>query len=359
MRDAVLEVAGQEHKRWMNIAITSSLEALASSFNLSVIESWSANDKPIPIRAGDACTVKIDGETVTTGFVDDDPASYDENDHTFEVSGRSVTGDLVDCSAVHATGQWTNKTIDAIAEELCDPFGIAVTSEVDVGEKFPRFALQYGETVFEALERLSRMRGLLMTTSPDGDLVFTKVGALSTTTVIEYGKNVIRGSRTGGYQGRHSEYIVHGQTAGTDDTYGAAAAHLKARVTDDDITRYRPLIVQAECPSNAADVKVRANWERNIRAGRSRRLQYTLDGWEESPGRVWRPNTLVRVVDPKLEVDTELLVITVRLSKGEQGTQTELELGNPQAMTPEPTFKPQPKRNSKHLSYLDGTRGAS
>lgn len=356
MNDALLEVNGKEHKGWTDITVVSSLEQLARSFNLSFVEQWSERDEPIAIRAGDECRLKLDGETVVTGYVDEDPSSYDANEHTFEVSGRSLTGDLVDCSAVHSTGQWTNKTLDAIANELCADFGISVSAEVSVGDPFKRFALQYGETVFEALDRACRMRGVLMTTSADGDLVLTSIGVNSTSTVIEYGKNVIRGARSGGFVGRYSRYIVHGQMAGNDDTYAESAAHMKATVDDADIVRYRPLIVHAECPSTVDDVNLRANWERNMRAGRSRRLTYTLDGWKDGVDRVWQPNTLVRVVDPKLEVDTELLVITVRLTKNGNGTQTELELGNPQAMTPEPAFQTQQKRNSKHLAYLDGDR---
>ena len=334
--EASLTVNNEIHGGWTDISVTRSMEQLAHTFDLGFTERWSEDSKPIPIHAGDRCTVKLDNKVVITGYVDEDPIDYDANEHKLRVTGRSLTADLIDCSAIYQKGQWKKQDLQAIAENLCQPFDIPVNIETDIGDSFRYFSLHDGESVYEALERACRMRGVLMMTNADGELVFANIGARTSSTVIEYGVNVIRGARTGGFSERFSKYIVKAQTVGDDDTNGTSASTPSITVTDSAISRYRPLIVQSECLSAGAGLQKRATWERNVRAGRSRRLQYTLDGWNDDAGNLWEPNTLVAVKDPRLEVDATLLITSVRLTRDADGTNTTLELCDPKAMTVEP-----------------------
>lgn len=345
MSDASLTVNGKVHSGWTEVSVTRSMETLAHTFDLTFTERWSDDSEPVPIREGDECELKIDAETIITGYVDDASIDYDANDHTMRVSGRSKTGDLVDCSAIYKKGAWAKQDIETIANNLCGPFGIGVTLQVSAGDKFPKFNLEDGETVFEALERACRLRGLVMNTSADGELVFTSIGALSTKTVIEYGVNVLKGARAATWKDRFSKYIVKAQSEGDDDNRGSAISQAKVEVTDDVIDRYRPLIIQSECNAIGTGLSKRAAFERNVRAGRAQRLKYTLDGWENDDG-IWAPNTIVRVKDTLLDADAEMLVVSVRLSKGADGTNTELELCDPMALTVEP-LSVQPKGGDK------------
>ena len=75
------------------------------------------------------------------------------------VSGRSISADLVDCTA--PLQAWQKQTAPQIAHALCEPYGIKVAdeadlSEVDLSEVFDDFASQPGETVAKALVRLAR-----------------------------------------------------------------------------------------------------------------------------------------------------------------------------------------------------------
>ncbi len=89
----------------------------------------------------------------------------------------------------------------------------------------------------------------------------------------------------------------------------------------------------------------RAQWEMNVRAGRSQRLAITVDGWGNAEG-LWHPNTLVRVKSARLQVDTTLLIVSVKQSRdGTAGTSTDLDLCDPRAMTVEPlTQQPKAKK---------------
>jgi prophage tail gpP-like protein len=354
MSEASLTVNGTDHLGWQEVTITRSMEQLAHTFELGFTEVWAEKKKPVPIREGDVCTLKLDGKVVTTGHVDDASIDYDANDHTMRVAGRSLTGDLVDCSAIYKTGHWSNQPLLNIAKNLCDPFNILVSNKTDLGDKFKWFAIQDGDSVYETLERACRLRGVVMATTANGHLVFDKIGAVSTQTVIERGVNVLKGGRAASWQDRFSQYTLKAQASGDDNTFGLTVAQPKKTVTDDEVNRHRPIVIMAETQAVGSQLTKRANWERNVRAGRSTRLKYTLDGWTNKEG-IWAPNTLVRVVDDWLQVNTVLLVISVRLTKSGQGTFTELELADAKSMTVEPLTK-QPKGNDRNLEYLRGSK---
>ena len=56
------------------------------------------------LREGLACEVRLGGEVVVTGYIDDYEPDLTETTSTICVEGRSRTGDLVDCSAPAIVG---------------------------------------------------------------------------------------------------------------------------------------------------------------------------------------------------------------------------------------------------------------
>lgn len=346
MADIELVVRGQVYSGWTSLTVTRSMEALAPDFALSVAEAWSQAATPIPIAAGDAVEVRYRGDPVYAGWIDVDELAYDATSHVLTLEGRAKTEDLVDCSAKHASGEWSNVGLLQIARDLGRPFGISVSSEADLGAPFDKFALQEGESVHEALERAGRMRGVLLMTDRAGDLVLTRAtSSRRTATVIEAGRNALRGRRRTDLRDRYRTYTVKSQVPGRDTFYGPHAAEPSAQATDSGIRRYRPLTLLAES-QETAELTKRATWERNVRAGRSQRLSYTVPGWENAEG-LWTPNVLVPVKDRLARVDGELLVVSVALRRDDEGQVTDLELTDRRAMTVEP-LSPSPDREQSY-----------
>lgn len=332
MRDVELIVAGKSYAGWVSMRLSRSLEQAAAAFSLSFSERWSGQRRPIPIDEGEPCTIRVKDQVALTGYVDESNVDYSATEHAMAVSGRSKAGDLVDCSAVHAAGQWKNQTLLQIAQDLVQPFAISVSSDIDLSSPLPVFSLQQGETVFDALERGARMYGCLLTSGPDGAVRFTQAGKRATTTVLTTGINIESGNRRGSWKERFSQYVVKGQSRGSDDTSGEDAATPKGISNDSAVTRARTLIVLAEDQGNPGVLATRATWERNVRAGRARRLSYTVRGWEHEGG-LWEPNLRVHVKDTILRVDTELLIVSATLILDDDGARTELELTTAEAFT--------------------------
>ena len=130
--------------------ITRSLRDIAGDFELSLTRKWT-NASEMVIKPLSACTVHIGNDLVLTGYVDDFIPSYDAREVSWVVSGRNKTSDLVDCSAIYKTGQWTNVTLDRVARDICAPFGIDVVVECDLGDAFPRVAIEQGRPVSSCL----------------------------------------------------------------------------------------------------------------------------------------------------------------------------------------------------------------
>jgi prophage tail gpP-like protein len=329
--EAILTLNGRSYGGWKSIEINLGIEQISGGFKLHISDRWHGQDAAWPILPGDACTVAIGKTVVITGYVDEANPQYDHQSHGIEITGRDKTGDLVDCSAIYKTGQWHGAGLLKIAQDICSPFGITVRADADTGKKFQKFSLQEGESAFEAISRAARMRGILPVSDGTGALVLTRAATTRIDVPLIKGKNIESASGCFSHKDRFSKYIVKGQAPGS-DIFAQPEHHaqLKATATDDAIGRYRPLIVYTD-PADGSTYRDRAIWERNVRAGRAARVQYTVAGWEYKPGSIWVPNRMVHVQDSYIGVDAELLITSCCYSLDESGSKTRLELSRREA----------------------------
>ncbi|MGY0794337.1 phage baseplate assembly protein [Azospirillum argentinense] len=355
-RNAVrLLVNGTDFGGWKSVRIAAGLDRQARDFELSVTDRWPGSDVPRRIAPGDACQVFIGADLVLTGFVDATPISYDADTVTVGVKGRSKTADLVDCSAIHEPGQFKGRKVDQIATELAAPYGVAVLAAVDTGAPIADHQVQQGESVFESIDRLLKLRALLSTDDAEGRLVLTRAATARAATDLVVGENILTGSADLDCKDRFSEYRIKGQRAadGDDDDggdedggpdigalLGAAAptSQVVAVQADTAIRRRRVLVIVADGQPDGGTARERARWEAAHRAGKSFEATYTVQGWRQGDGRLWVPNALVRVRDPVIGFDVDMLVSAVSYSLSEAGSVTTLTVA-PQAayeLLPEP-----------------------
>lgn len=327
-----LRVNGNYYGGWQSVKIERGIEQIAGTFDLTVTDRWNSvyGQMAMQIKRGNACELLINGVIVITGYVDDTGSRYDKQAHSISVTGRDRTGDLVDCSAIYKTGQWSNKKLEQIAKDLCAPFGIKVITNTDTGEAFKSFSIQEGESVFETLERAAKMRAVLLISDGQGNLLITRAGTGKAPAGLTEGENILSAEGTFSWKDRFSDYIVKGQAQGNDEHYGETVAQPSGTVKDGAITRYRPLIITAEDQGSNATLKQRAEWERNVRAGRGTRATVTVQGWDVD-GRLWTPNTVTRLNSPLLYADMDVLIASVSYSKDDSGTLSSLQLALPHA----------------------------
>lgn len=334
---ATLTIDGRAHAGWDELRLIRSIESLSGEYEFSLAPRDYSDQPRWPLRTGSACTIEVGGKQIASCFIDALDAEYDGSRHGIRVTARDRTADLIDCSAIAKPGSWSGRKIEAIISELVQPFGIALDVAADTGAPLRKFALQQGETVFSAIDRLARFRGLLPITASDGRLQLVKPGAPDNgggvaARLIE-GVNIISARASHDARERFSDYLVKGQSAGDDRANGRDVAAMKGEARDAGIGRYRPLLVIGEDQASAAELKDRAAWEASVRAGRAQRAVLTVAGWHQGDGSLWEPNVRVMVSAPGLFIEGLLLVSEVALVKSNDGTLAELTVTPAEAWT--------------------------
>ena len=102
-------------------------------------------------------------------------------------------------------------------------------------------------------------------------------------------------------------------------------------VVDPEVERFRLDVKISETQGTNASLRTRARWEAARQAGLAHRPQVVVRDWRNSARSLWRPNTLVQVVDDFLEVDGELLISTVTYTSDSGGRKATLSLARPEA----------------------------
>ena len=284
-----LVIDGRAYEGWIAINVERSLDMFANSFSLTHVDRWAELDEPWPIREGAAAQVKYGSELLISGFVCTAEWGVDSGEYRLTANGRSKTADLVDCSAQHKTGHWSKQTATAIIKDLIQPYGMTVTAQGPDTEKFDRFSLESGETVYDAIDRLCKVRGFLPVTARDGNLVLlTTDKPVGSIIELPVETAISRYVRTDD-QERFSDYIFYGQRSGTDSDGDSTTVSITGLIADEAVSRSRPLVIVADAPATLERMKTRATWERNVRAGRSMRVRYKLPSIISPAKRPWAP----------------------------------------------------------------------
>jgi prophage tail gpP-like protein len=342
--EVFLYVNNKIYSGWKDVNITRSLEAMAGSFSLSVVESKTTEN--FDLFCGDQTIVKIGDDAVITGYIDDYHPSFDAGSHSITITGRDKTADLIDCSAAYKTGQWNNQNIFKIAKDLCGPFGIEVKTNLKKLPTIKKFKLQTSETVHEALDRLAKQLGVVITSTRDGSKLFiTQSSQVALNITLKEGENILAGSASYSFKDRFSQYIVKPQQnqdetniikvgdEEDEDDYVIVSNKVKGICNDESIKRYRPKIFVSEYVLNKSEANLRAKWEAIITAGKSSDIDIEVQGWRMPNGELWDVDKLVMVDSPKLRIKKNLLITEVNYKKNENGTTTSLKLKRPDAFT--------------------------
>ncbi len=312
------------YEGWEDVKITRELNSAASDFTLQLTDKWRAEQEPWRVQPGQALHIHIGKKSILTGYVDKMEVSISKDARDVTITGRSKTGDLVDCSV---TGEqaFSNINLADLAKKLCSPFGISVVMKSDSGAAFESVVVQTGETVFSLLDRIARQRKLLMYPSYDGNLVFEQRGTTKTKVEIRQGVNLLSGSGKFDNSNRYSQYSVVGQNIPWLSSAEKSVTP-NGTATDAGITRFRPYILSAEATVDDGTSGDRAGYEAEIRAAKAMEVQVQVQGWYQAPNEPWEINQLVFADIGFLGVRREMLIKKVEFNKGNGGTTTTLSL---------------------------------
>lgn len=336
MPEAILIVDAKRYTGWTALRVQRSIEQAVGAFALQVSERWPGQAAKWVIEPGAKCQLLLDDAPVITGYVDAVSRELGAERHAITVQGRDKAADIVDCSAMldgDRTSDLFGQSLSQAARMLCKPFGVGVTDRAGV-KAVPQRSVNPSETVWEHIERGARAAAAFVMSDGLGGLMITRAGTERHPVALVEGENILEARFTRDDSKRFSRYLVEGQTSGfIDETELPTDLSAAPRVSieDEHIGRYRVLVVEAEELSPGTLPLDRVRWERNVRRGKSRRVEVTVQGWSAG-GRLWRPNELVNVRLPTLGLpQAELLVVSVEHTLDDQGTLTRMTLSPAEA----------------------------
>lgn len=342
-----LRVNGREWGGWTSVRISAGIDRVARDFNVTITRQWPGQIQgSAQIKNGDRVEVLIGDDLVITGWVEATPVRYDANAITTGIVGRSKTADLIDCTA--APAQHSGKNLLRIASALAKPFGISVIDAGAPGSAVIDAQPEHGETVIECLNRLLGQVQALAYDDEQGNLVLGTPGSAKAATALVLGENILSCDTERSVRERFSDYLVTGQRPGTDEDFGEATiSAIRQATRDAGVTRYRPMTAQQSGTATTDSCKARCEFEARQRAARTLETTYTVQGWRQGNGDLWKPNQRVIVFDPLVGFDNDELVIAeVTYSQDGNGTITELRVGPADAYLPEPSTQKKKKKSS-------------
>ncbi len=201
---------GKIFSGWKTLSVFRSLEAMSGQFDLGI--AVRPEDDISVLKAGSSLILKMGGQTVITGYLDELRQRIEGENKEITVSGRDKTADLVDCAVIHSSYQFKGQTLKQIAEAICKPFGINVVwtaTESGATEVIPVWQVEPGETAFDTLSKAARHKGVLVTSDVDGNLVFTDPGKTKVGNLI-LGQNLLSLEVTDSWAQRFSLYRIIG-----------------------------------------------------------------------------------------------------------------------------------------------------
>jgi prophage tail gpP-like protein len=332
-----LSVNGKFYQGWQAISVKQSIKCISGAFELSVVDRWSEEQKVWGINPGDECKVLIGSETIITGYVDTIAPSLSKDSKGFSVSGRDKTGDLVDCSLDLQQSSIANISLLGFAKKLGAPFGISAKQTLSAGLINPKFAIQPGETAFEALDKAAKYNAVLIMNDGQGNILITRAGTSRASSDLVQGQNIISIEASFSMKDRFSKYTVKAPDSNIET--GAPNLGNKGVAFDKGVKRNRPIVILSESAVNPALCVQRAKWEVAVRLGKSVSIHVTVPGWRQGNGDLWKINQIVALKAPGVGVTGDLLISEVDFNKSDSGTTTKLHLEPVSAYTPDPTVK--------------------
>jgi prophage tail gpP-like protein len=292
--------------------------------------------------------LNIGEERVFTGTLIDVEPKVDADAKTVQVSAYATPGVLEDCTPHDLSFplEFNNLGLRAIAERLAAPFGIHVRFEAPEGAKFKRVACDPDKKIHEFLSDLARQRGLVITNTADGQLLFRHAtfGLRPVARLIEGVPPLTKVSPKFNPRSYYSQLTglapVHGPRSG--GKYTTKNPRLNESHTRKGRIRRREIVGLSGVPSpvmrpltvklndtEIADVPhaVRAKLGRMFGNMVSWSLE-RIPTWRDPKGFLWKPNTTLMLTAPSAMVfsEYELLVREVTLKQDGSSTTANLDV---------------------------------
>tara|TARA_R110001599_G_scaffold210877_5_gene408273 strand:+ start:5473 stop:6732 length:1260 start_codon:yes stop_codon:yes gene_type:complete len=373
--------------KWKGITINKGLDSISGSFSMTAEYNYSDEKSPFTLSGRIEIFHKDREEDlpkkVMTGYIDRVNTSISGGGLMVEISGRDITGDVIDCTIEHGSKEWSAKAVDII-EEIIKDFNINAISKTEKANSIVSQNAKPDSKASEVLSSIAKKGGFIMITDENGDLnlVSKADGTLSGSLSVGSNGNVLSASHASDYTKRYSKITVlenadvnmnEIETSGgsepksytaTDPTMEEENEDQKSKDTaeffewvgsgqsdnlfkmnqvfaeirqeelgitlkKDKIGRYRPLTIISKNnrKNDEGNLKKEANWRMALSRSSVTTMKVKVQGWQNDKDELWRINNLVTCDLSKININTTTMLIKgISFEVGGDGSYTNIEL---------------------------------
>jgi prophage tail gpP-like protein len=317
--ELALLIDGQRFRFWSAISVTRSIDSmdtvdLSAPFDPEDAQ-VRATFQPLSFKP---VNVNVGGTPLFSGTIVTVDPQLQEGGRTVAAAGYSVPAVMGDCTAPASAYplEWDNSSLKVIAEAVAAPFSVSVKFEGLEGAPFERVSLKPGEAVLPFLIKLAQQRSLLVSSTPEGALLFIKptTPGRPVARLTEGASPILEVVPTFDPQKYFSEVTGIAPTAIGQDGRQATTPNPQLRGV------VRPHTFEA-------DDNVPAELDATVSAKAGRMFanvvtySCTVATWRDPAGDLWAPNTTVTVDAPGAMIygEFEFLVRAVTLTRTAEG----------------------------------------
>jgi len=278
--------------------------------------------------------VNIGDDLVFTGTMLTPMTRETQTSTSITMSCYSRVGVLGDCTMPPSAYplEFRGQTLKQISEKMMEPWGFGVLFEADPGAIFKKVAARPTQAVLTFLADLAKQRGLIVTNSPQSNLLFWQSVEPGSPVVSLAQGNTPLINVTPSYSPRQYYSDVTGLKQRRPGSRGSQYTVKNPHLYKSGIVRPSVFVIS---DGKKADPKVSTDARIGRMFGNS--VQYTalLDTWRDPSGKLWEPNTTLKLFYPNHQIYSsyEFLIRTVELIKDAKSQTARLTLTLPGAFS--------------------------
>lgn len=351
-------IGGLTHKEWTQYEIDSDLMTPADAWRVRLAQP--VIELPEEVVEGAPVVVRMNGETVLNGLLDERDLLVTSGQHDLMLSGRDYAGVLLDCSSPIFSRK--DVTLAQIVANIVKPLGIRrIRDEAHLGKLREKINIEPGDSAWDSLRRAAEANGLWPWVDPNGELV---VGGprydLPPVATLRMradgrGNNLLSLREHRSIVDRYSTITVLGQRQSTG--LGAAESdarnNIKGEREDTGVGAYRPKIVVDHEATTEQIARDRA--EQIISESRVKSYSLVADvrGHRTDDGVLWTPGQRVVVQSEPHGLDGVYFLMARRFTGDKvSGQRTRLTLKEDGVWVPQP--HPSRRRHRRGQNSLPG-----
>ena len=234
------------------------------------------------------------------------------------VQGQPLCGALIDSCLPPSLfpAEFSGLNLKKIAENVCEPFGVKVKVDGDIGADFEKAACEVGEKAWDFLSKLAKQRGLFLTNAADGSLLIYKPKIEEVSASFKQGEAPFV-SCVPQFDGQKIYSHITGWTKTTADNDSENYTYEYKPLIDQGVLRcYGQTIEDADGGSLESSVKALAA----KMIGGCIKYSLTVSGIKNSKGELYKKNMSISVEAPGAGIyrDTKFVVDSVTLTRDDK-----------------------------------------